>query len=220
MFVYVLGSAVISLFYSNVVNAVSAFNGITIVLDAGHGGRDGGSIGTNGTIEKKINLEYCFLLKEKLVNYGYKIILTRETDDGLYSNLASNKKIDDMNKRMQIIKKSNPNLVLSIHMNSFPDKSVYGANTYHKIDDEASKQCADLIQASLKNKCNAKSSLSKSGDYFMLNCSYYTSVLVECGFLSNIEEEKLLNSQEYKNKIADAICDGILLYFGNVPANT
>lgn len=210
---------VITSIYSCVAKSASNFNGITIVLDAGHGGRDGGSTGTNGTVEKEINLQYTLSLKEKLVKYGYRVILTRKNDDGLYSNLAHNKKVDDMNKRMEIIKQANPNLVLSIHMNSFPDKSVKGANTFYKTDDESSRNCANLIQNCLKNTCNAKNSMAKPGDYFMMNCSYYTSVLVECGFLSNEEDEYKLNTEEYKNQIVEAIFNGILLYFGNVQAN-
>lgn len=193
----------------------SKLNGITIIVDAGHGGRDGGSIGKNGTIEKEINLDYAFALRDKLVSSGYRVVLTRNNDDGLYSELAKNKKVSDMNARMQIIKKANPSLVISIHMNSFSDASVRGANSYYKVDDEASKRCADLIQASLNKYCNARNKLSKEGDYFMLNCSYYTSVLIECGFLSNIEEETLLNTNEYKDKLTNAIYSGILLYFGN-----
>ena len=203
--------------YATVVFVASRdYNGITIVLDAGHGGRDGGSIGANGTIEKEINLEYVLALKEKLVQSGYKVILTRSTDDGLYSNLATNKKQDDMNKRMDIIKKVNPNLVVSLHMNSFPDSSAYGAMTYYRSGDEASKNCADLIQSSISTYCNARSKESKEGDYFMLNCSYYTSVLIECGFISNPNEESMLNSEEYKNRMVDSIYKGILLYFGEV----
>ena len=190
-------------------------NGITIVVDAGHGGRDGGSVGKLGTIEKEINLEYVLTLKDKLIDLGYNVILTRKNNDGLYSAFAKNKKVSDMNERMKIIKKANPSLVISLHMNSFESSSVCGANTYYKIDDEASKNCADLIQKCLKEYCGAKNSLSKKGDYFMLNCSYYTSVLVECGFLSNPEEERLLNTEEYKQKLTNAIANGVLLYFGS-----
>ena len=193
----------------------SKLNGITIVIDAGHGGRDGGSVGKNGTIEKEINLEYAISLRDKLASAGYKVVMTRNNDDGLYSEIAKNKKVSDMNARMKIIKKANPSLVVSIHMNSFSDSSVRGANTYYKVDDAASKKCADLIQASLNEYCNAPNKLSKEGDYFMLNCSYYTSVLIECGFLSNLEEELILNTDSYKNKLTNAIYAGILLYYGN-----
>lgn len=202
--------------YSQIVNIVSAgFNGITIVLDAGHGGRDGGSVGVNGTIEKKINLEYTLLLKDKLAKAGYKVVLTRKNDDGLYSELVKNKKQNDMNKRMEIIKKANPNLVVSIHMNSFPLSSARGAVTYYKANDTASKTCANLIQKALKADCDARFEDGKVGDFYMLNCSYHTSVLIECGFLSNAEEERKLNSFEYKDKITEAIFKGIVLYFGD-----
>lgn len=102
----ILVFVILSFFYSQiVVRCVSKFNGFTIVLDAGHGGRDGGSVGVNGTIEKEINLEYTLALKEKLVDAGYKVQLTRKNDDGLYSELAKNKKQSDMQARYKIIKK-------------------------------------------------------------------------------------------------------------------
>lgn len=201
-------------FYSIVEVSNSNSNGITIVIDAGHGARDGGSVGVNGTIEKNINLEYSLSLKEILVQAGYRVVLTRKNDEPLYSLTSSNKKVSDMNKRMEIIKKANPNLVISIHMNSFASNSAKGANCYYKIDDEQSKLCADYIQKAFSTYCNAKNVKAKEGDYFMLNCSYYTSVLVECGFLSNAEEELLLNTTEYKNKVINAIGAGVMLYFG------
>ncbi len=207
---------ILTSFYFEIVEySVSKQNGITIVLDAGHGGRDGGSVGVNGTIEKEINLDYVIALKNKLVEYGFKVVLTRKNDDGLYSAFAKNKKQSDMENRFKIIKQTNPNLVISIHMNSFKDGSAKGATTYYRKNDLAGKTCADLIQKSLKTYCNAKYEESKVGDYYMLNCSYYTSVLIECGFISNAEEEKLLNSEQYKNKITNAIFSGLLLYFGD-----
>ncbi len=205
----------VSCLYFNIVKLVSSrANGICIVLDAGHGGRDGGCVGVNGSVEKDLNLKYTLKLKDKLVAYGYKVVLTRGDDCGLYDPFADNKKISDMNARMGIIKMANPNLVVSIHMNSFADTSVGGANCFYKIDDDASISCANLIQSAIKKHCSVLSEKAKKGDYFMLNCSYYTSVLIECGFLSNIEEEKKLNSNEYLEKFTDAVAEGILLYFG------
>lgn len=195
--------------------SVSNQNGITIVLDAGHGGRDGGSVGANGTIEKEINLEYTLALKEKLVSAGYRVVLTRTGDDGLYSPTASNKKMSDMKARFEIIKEANPNLVISIHMNSFSDSSAHGATTYYRDGDDSGQQCANLIQASLNTYCNAPTKTSKVGDYYILNCSYYTAVLIECGFISNPEEEAKLNDDSYKETFVDAVFSGILLYFGN-----
>ena len=191
-----------------------ASNGTTIVIDAGHGGRDGGSVGAGGTIEKEINLDYSLALKNKLEKAGYKVVLTRKNDDGLYSPLAKNKKLSDMKERFKIIQKANPSLVISIHMNSFRDKSAHGATTYYREGDEASQTIGNLIQKSLHTFVDAPMQNSKVGDYYILNCSYYTAVLVECGFISNPQEEAQLNTKEYKNKLTEAICNGIMLYFG------
>ena len=214
--IFVLIMFVLSIGFSQIVAySVSNYNGITIVIDAGHGGRDGGSVGVNGTIEKEINLKYALTLKEKLVDSGYRVELTRRTDDGLYSETALNKKMSDMRARFNIIQKTNPNLVISIHMNSFNSPTARGAITYYRNGDEASKRCADLVQASLNTYCEAPSAQGKVGDYYILNCSYYTSILIECGFISNPEEERLLNTGSYREKFIDAVYSGILLYFGN-----
>lgn len=214
--IFVLMMFVLSIGFSQIVAySVSNYNGITIVIDAGHGGRDGGSVGVNGTIEKEINLKYALTLKEKLVDSGYRVELTRRTDDGLYSETALNKKMSDMRARFNIIQKTNPNLVISIHMNSFNSPTARGAITYYRNGDEASKRCADLVQASLNTYCEAPSAQGKVGDYYILNCSYYTSILIECGFISNPEEEWLLNTDSYREKFIDAVYSGILLYFGN-----
>ena len=194
--------------------SASGYNGITIVLDAGHGGRDGGSVGVNGTIEKEINLRYTLALKEKLVSAGYRVELTRKTDDGLYLESAKNKKMSDLNARMEIIKRANPNLVISIHMNSFSSPSAHGASTYYRSGDESGQIVSDLIQQSLNTYLGAPSTKGKVGDYYILNESYYTAVLIECGFLSNPEEERLLNTDEYLEKFVDAVYNAILLYFG------
>ena len=194
--------------------SASGYNGITIVLDAGHGGRDGGSVGVNGTIEKEINLKYTLALKEKLVSAGYRVELTRKTDDGLYLESAKNKKMSDLNARMEIIKRANPNLVISIHMNSFSSQSAHGASTYYRSGDESGQIVSDLIQHSLNTYLGAPSTKGKVGDYYILNESYYTAVLIECGFLSNPEEERLLNTDEYLEKFVDAVYNAILLYFG------
>lgn len=213
--VIVICFVLLSCVYSGIVaRQTSLLNGITIILDAGHGGRDGGSVGKGGTIEKEINLKYTLALKQKLVKAGYKVELTRKTDDGLYSNSAKNKKLSDMKARFEIIKRTNPNLVVSIHMNSFSNSSAHGAMTYYRADDEPSKTIANYIQKSLNTYCDAPNTQAKVGDYYILNCSYYTSVLVECGFLSNPDEEQKLNSATHQDKIVNSIFSAIMLYFG------
>lgn len=201
--------------YSTLKTGTSPHAEHTIVIDAGHGARDGGSVGVNGTIEKEINLKYALALQKKLENAGFNVVMTRTDDSPLYDENAPNKKLSDMNARMKTIKKANPSLVVSIHMNSFGSSSVKGANTYYRENDESSKTCADFIQRSLATYCNATNKLGKPGDYYMVKCSYYTSVLVECGFLSNPEEEANLNNPEFMEKIVYSIYCGIQLYFGN-----
>ena len=150
----------------------------TIVLDAGHGGVDGGAVGINGTIEKTINLEYVKIMKGKLEARGFRVYLIRANDDGLYSVFDKNKKSSDMKKRIALIKKYNPNLVLSIHMNSYVDSSVKGVFTYFRDGDEQGRTCANLIQKTIKKYCNIKQEFAKVGDYYILNESYYTAVLI------------------------------------------
>lgn len=218
--IFICIMAILSFAFSNIVIATaSKMNGITIVIDAGHGGRDGGSVGVNGTVEKEINLLYALTLKEKLVENGYKVILTRSNDDGLYSPLAKNKKQSDMNKRMEIIKKANPNLVISIHMNSFSNPNAKGSSVYYRLGDSSGERCAQLIQKSFNCYCSVKGTTGKVGDYYILNCSYYTSVLIECGFISNPDEERNLNSKDYRNKIINSIYYALTLYFGNYNGN-
>ncbi len=187
-------------------------NGQVIVIDCGHGGRDGGSVGVGGTIESDINLRYGKALADKLSASGFRVVMTRKDENGLYDVNAKNKKLSDMQKRMEIIKQANPALVVSIHMNSFPLKTASGANCYFRKGDKQGEQCANLIQHTLNAYCGAPNKDARVGDYYILNCSYYTSVLVECGFLSNPEEEKLLNSPEYQQKVVYSIYAGIMLY--------
>ena len=186
----------------------------TIVIDAGHGGRDGGCVGENGSIEKDLNLAYSKTLQKMLEDRGVSVIMTRTDDNGLYSNSANNKKLSDMKARAKIITNYKPNLVVSIHMNSFALKSAKGARVFHKIDSEPSKTVGDNIQKSLHYYCSAPATKSSAGDYYILNCTNYTSVLIECGYLSNAEEEYNLNQKEYREKLVHSIFSGILIYLG------
>lgn len=196
-------------------STVSPVHTKTVVIDAGHGGRDGGSIGSNGTIEKEINLKYALCLKEILENKGIKVVLTRSDDNGLYDENADNKKLSDMSKRREIIKKAKPDVVVSIHMNSFANSSVSGARTFYQISNDNSKLLAKEIQMSLCNSIDTIKYGISPGDYYMLNCTDYTSVLIECGYISNFNEESLLNSDEYMKKFCYAVHCGILLFLGN-----
>ena len=186
----------------------------TIVIDAGHGGRDGGSIGVNGSIEKELNLEYAKSLKKMLTKGGVNVVMTRSTDGGLYSENADNKKLSDMRKRREIINNATPDLVVSLHMNSFPLDSCKGAKTFYQIGSDVSFNAAKSIQNSLNYYIDNASKTVSAGDYYILNCTNYTSVLIECGFISSPEEEALLNTDSYREEFVYSIYRGIMLYLG------
>ena len=184
-----------------------------VVIDAGHGGIDGGCEGVSGTTERVINLEYAKTLKSYFENYGYKVVMTRENLDGLYSNFSSNKKKDDMLARKKIIENANADVVISIHMNAFPLQSSRGAQVFYSKEHEVSKKLAECIQdVFIENLPKARKN-ADVGDYYLLNCSNIPSVIVECGFLSNPEEEQLLLSENYREKLCYSIMCGVAKYF-------
>ncbi len=186
----------------------------TIVLDAGHGGRDNGVTGVNGTVESEINLQIVKRLRTQFENLGFRVVLTRENESGLYSENVSNYKKDDMTKRKEIIEKSKADLIISIHQNSYPSSHSKGAQVFCLEKNTESEKFANAIQSQIiASLPNARSSISY-GDYYLLKCSKMPSVIVECGYLTNVEEEVLLNSADYQEKVAYTIACGVLKYLG------
>ena len=185
-----------------------------VVIDAGHGGADPGKVGVTGTLEKEINLAVAFKLKGRLEQDGIKVIMTRETDDGLYSAGSQNKKREDMEARVRTISEAQPEFAVSIHQNSFSSEECKGAQVFYHKDSQQSKRFAELLQQAFAdvlqdgNKRQAKA----DGDYYMLRKTACPIVIAECGFLSNPSEEELLASDEYQEKVADALYQGIKQY--------
>lgn len=190
--------------------------GYTIVIDAGHGGRDNGCSGvTSGVAESEINLQVAKKLQTILTNYGFNVVMTRENANGLYDENATNYKTSDMAKRIDIIRHANTDFVISIHCNSYPNSSQMGIQAFYQEDDEPSKALADAIQSTFITQIPNARKNSNFGDYFILKEAKSHAVLVECGYLTNPEEDTLLNNADYQNKIAYAITCGIIRYFGN-----
>lgn len=185
----------------------------SIVIDAGHGGRDGGTIGSSGITESELNLMYAKELKSLCEDYGIGVTMTRSDMNGLYDESATNKKRSEMERRKNIINSSGADIMISIHMNSFPLSSCNGAYVFYANGSEQGLTLAKSVQTSLcQSFDNARKSVSV-GDYFVLNYSQMPSVLVECGFLSNPQEEKNLQSKEYCKKFCYSLLVGILSYF-------
>ncbi len=186
----------------------------TIVVDAGHGGIDGGCVGSvTGVTESELNLKVAKKLEHTLTNFGFKVVMTRVSEDGLYSQLAKNKKLDDMKKRKSIIEKSNADMVVSIHMNSFPNGHEHGAQTFYQTGSKSGQQLAQLIQDQLVEKLYLARANANHSDLYILKCTNNPSVVVEGGFLTNEKDENLLITQEYQSKFAYAISCGIVKYF-------
>lgn len=185
-----------------------------IVLDAGHGGVDGGVSGVNtGVKESELNLIITKKLEKQLLEAGFSVVLTRKTDAGLYGLATENLKRKDMQKRQEIINKERPNLVLSIHLNKFSVSTRRGAQVFYKNGDENAKLLANSIQNAFNLMDEApRQSSALVGDYYILKCSNYPSVIAECGFLSNPDDESLLITDEYQEKIAYSIYRGIVEY--------
>ena len=183
----------------------------TIVIDAGHGGIDGGAVGkTTGVTESELNLKYAYALKNICEDFGFKVVLTRCDAEGLYDENASKKKKSEMEKRRKTIEKARPNFVVSIHMNSFSGGGVRGAHVFYGASSTSGKLLAESVANELAQNIPYAHKTAKVGDYFILNNVNYPSVLIECGFLSNPEEEKLLQSQEYITNFCYQIFCGIL----------
>ena len=190
-----------------------------IVIDAGHGGIDPGAVSKDGTREDKINLKIAYKVKEHLEREGAKVIMTRTSDDGLYDigvgKGARKMKEQDMQRRIDTIKNSNPHIVVSIHLNHFSQSKYYGAQTFYMTGSKEGERLAQCIQAkliSILDRGNTRK-IKEVDNIRILKVGNAPCVLVECGFLSNPEEESLLKTDAYQNDIAYSIYCGIVDYF-------
>lgn len=216
-----------SVFYANikfsasvVKNKIHNNNGKdkVILVDPGHGGIDGGAVSKSGIMEKDINLRIGLKLRDKLINEGYKVIMTREEDKGLYEDEGRirKKKIEDLNNRCKIKDESNCDMFISIHLNAFPESKYYGAQVWYSRNRDSQK-LARIIQENLKNDLdssnNRKEKAALDSYKVLRNNDDMPSVLVECGFLSNVVEEQKLSNEEYQSKIAESITKSIKSYY-------
>lgn len=209
----------LNLYMSSFCNAVvsnsSPKPNFCVVLDAGHGGIDCGCSGTvTKANERDINLKITQKLGSFLENLGLKVVYTRTNTDGLYGTFASGFKKRDMQARCEIIKATNPDLVVSIHLNSYTSPLASGAQVFYKIGSNVSQELGQLLQDIFVEKVEGSRKSSMPGDFFMLNCTSTPGILVECGFLSNPTEEQKLITDEYQEHLAYTIACGIVAFFG------
>lgn len=194
----------------------------TIILDAGHGGIDPGKLTDDESVkEKDINLVITLKVRELLEASGALVILTREEDVSLYeedgSKTTRQKYNENLKNRKKIIKESNADMFVSIHVNSFDQAKYYGAQTFYPKGKEESEELSKYIQGELKrvvDKTNNRE-IKPSDDIYVLKENEIPSSLIECGFLSNEKEAKLLVDEKYQEKIAWSIYVGIQKYFSS-----
>ena len=193
-------------------------NNKVIILDAGHGGEDGGGTSDSGVSEADINLKIALKVQSLIEQAGGTVILTRSDENAIYDldkKTLREKKISDIKNRVKIGNESSADIFVSIHLNKLPQKQYCGWQTFYKEGNENSQKLAVSIQKELNEsvgKENKRESLKIENVYIIENVEIPTAI-VECGFLSNDEEEKLLQTEEYQDKLAWGIYVGIMDYF-------
>lgn len=184
--------------------------GKTIVIDAGHGGKDRGT-SVSGVYESDINLEIVLKLKNALIKQGVNVILTRDGDYDLSSPGVSRRKKSDFDNRIKLINNSGADMYISIHINYLENEKYYGAQVFYVNDN---KKIADIIQSQFIKKLESPmASKLLSDSIYMYKKLNIPGVLIECGFLSNYKERNLLKSSDYQDKIIEAIVSGLIDYY-------
>ena len=183
-----------------------------IVVDAGHGGEDGGCISCTGIPESRYNLEIAVRLDALLSFLGYHTEMIRTEDISVYrtGKTLAEKKISDLRYRTEFVNKSDSPLLLSIHQNQFPEKQYTGAQIFYNGKEEARK-LAEILQNSFKKTVNPNSrrTAKRASGVYLMDHVETPGILIECGFLSNPEEERKLRTAEHQNKIACVISSSV-----------
>lgn len=184
----------------------------TIVIDAGHGGVDGGATSCTGVLESQFNLEIALKLNDLLHLLGYNTVMIRTTDRSVYTSgeTIASQKISDLRQRVKIVNETDRAILISIHQNMFQDSQYRGAQVFYGTKGEGKKLAESLQNAFVQtlNPGSNRKSKQAEGVYLMqhIDC---TGVLVECGFLSNTQEEALLRSDEYQRQICSVIASTV-----------
>jgi N-acetylmuramoyl-L-alanine amidase len=195
--------------------------GRTVVIDAGHGGVDGGARSADGLIEKEVALELAMQVRDYLQQAGAFVVMTREGDYDLArpdTRGLSRRKTEDLLARADILRKADADLFLTIHLNSTPSSRWRGAQTFYYPGREESRRLAVFIQQELReNLANTTRQANTAPSIYLLKTSPVPAALVEVGFLSNPEEAKLLTDDEYRRKLAASIYRGVLRFVSGEP---
>lgn len=192
-----------------------SLKGLTVALDPGHGGYDGGARAhDSGVWEKALTLEIATRVEEALVAHGARVVLTRREDVALCptGGATLKRKRADLQARVDIAKEANADVLLSIHLNDYRSRRESGPQVFYQRGGDAGRLLAGALQEALIAELKpSRQRVAMAGDYYVLR-SAIPSALVECGFLSNAAEEKLLRDESYQQRIASALVSGLAEY--------
>lgn len=188
-----------------------------IIIDAGHGGEDGGAVAVDGTYEKDINLQIALKVNEMLSIFGYKTHLIRTIDTAIHTegDTIRERKVSDIRNRTDTMNLYENCIYLSIHQNKYEDSAIWGTQTFYSANCDESKEIAQFIQNAVKSQLQPdnKRQIKKSGtDIYVLYNATKPTVMVECGFVSNPNELNQLKDSSYQNSMALSIVTGIINY--------
>ncbi len=202
-------------------NATAETGNRVVIIDAGHGGEDGGAVGADGTVEQYLNLQIAKYLEAQLAVFGVQTVMTRTTEDSIHNPDAATvreRKVSDIHNRMEIME-TTPNAVfVSIHQNKFQNKTEWGTQVFYSPNTTASAALADCIQQSVTETLQPKNMrvIKKTDNsIYLLYYAKKPAVLVECGFLSNPQELEKLKDETYQKQMAFSVALGILKYLNS-----
>ena len=191
-----------------------------IVIDAGHGGRDGGAVASDGTKESDLNLSLALMLGDMLESLGYNVVYTRTEDISLVAeNSTMTRKMQDMVKRIEIINGKNTAVFVSLHMNKFTQDKYSGVQVFYSPNNDESRTLADSIQKNIKEFIqpdNNRKTKKAGSNIYLLDKAECVGVLVECGFLSNPMECEKLKNEQYRKELASVFCKSIVEFIEKV----
>lgn len=187
-----------------------------VMVDAGHGGEDGGATSVSGISESGINLDIALRVRDLLAFAGIRPLMIRETDTAVYTGectTITQKKVSDLKNRVRMVNEAAPELLISIHQNFFEQGKYRGAQTFF-AETDGSRQLAETIQRTLRESVDPGNhrQIKPSQSVYLMAHVECTAALVECGFLSNAEEDRLLQSEVYQKKLSAAICGAVTVY--------
>lgn len=210
-------------FNQNAATAAVSSLPATVIVDAGHGGEDGGAASASGVLESHLNLQIALRMEQLLALCGVEPMMIRESDISVYTGLCnslSEKKASDLKNRVQMVNAVPNGLLISIHQNHFSQSRYSGAQVFHAATD-GSRALAQDVQNELRAVLSTgnRREIKKASSVYLMQHINCTGILVECGFLSNPEEAYLLQTEDYQKKLVCAVCSAVSKYLEGTNQN-